>query len=487
MKKIILLLIFFSLLLFHNLLQAQNISFIKKVTNNGYNNYGMSILQGINNHYYLFYWTNNLIDNKARKKIVEFDNYSNKVDSIELDTIFNKYETGALYIEKKGNDFLYYATLVDSSYNLMYIRVFDTNLQIITEKVIDTIAPNEYISKQIVSKNGHHIFLNVITMDSAGFTRGYRIYETDSNFILIRKGITGFRDGIDNSIVEIAADSSYLITTRNVIMKTDYLLSHFDTVDIRWINEHWWTWCNTLKYNDSLYFESAMTGTSLTSNYPGFYIRSKNSEVIDTIAIPMNSTYTDNYITQLWNFMDFRTPDTIYYTSQADSKVFDDPSYSGLMIAKLNIDKTIFWQKYFGFDGNYQNGSITATNDGGCIVQWSFWDWTLYPSNSSQENIVLIKTDKYGNVATGVNENITINDKQILVYPNPASDQINFETGLYKDIDIKIYDINGQMQTESVLKQGQNNIDLRKFANGIYFYKIWDKERFVEDGKFVKE
>jgi hypothetical protein len=467
---------------------SQPVSFIKKLTGNHLENWSDAIVQGQNGHYYLSLLSQSYSPVYNRKIILHCNEWGNKVDSIKVDTLLNMVNDYQGPVFKFKNYFLYYATLRDSLHDYFYIRVFDQNLQTITEKIVDTLLPNQYILYHIENKKGNHIFLSLIKESISVWD--YLLYETDSNFNLINKANTNFKDVFTSSFVEIPADSSYLITTRNWILKTNYNFSYFDTIVDRWqAGENYVGWSKTKKFNDSLYFESDVTVSAIVGSniydYPGFFVRTKNAEKIDTFSFPISSEQND--ITQAIDFFDFTSPDTLFYCSGAFSIDPAFPDNSGIMIAKFNMNQTVYWQKYYGFDGNYWSGSISATQDGGCITLWSFYDWVMNPTNSNTHNLIMIKTDKYGNAPTGIDDNIKASDKQILVYPNPAVSMVHFQTGLYYKLQLQIYNINGQLQNEKVLLQGENSLDVSRYSSGIYFYRIIYKDRFLESGKFVKE
>jgi hypothetical protein len=219
--------------------------------------------------------------------------------------------------------------------------------------------------------------------------------------------------------------------------------------------------------------------------YPGFLVRTKSAGIIDSIIFI--TPFELNKTTPFYNFLDFLTPDTMYYCALADFQSYWDTANSRILLAKVNLNGDIYWQKYFGNDANYCSGSVAATRDGGCLIQWGFWDWVTYPGNPYNENILLIKVDKNGNAPFGIDENDNTSGKQILVYPNPASEFINFETGLYSNLTLQIYMESGQLLYESVLKQGKNTVQLSGFKNGLYFYRILKKDIALENGLFVKE
>jgi hypothetical protein len=478
------------LLIFSFSLSAQPITFIKKVTNNNLDNWSYKIVEGQNGHYYLAKTAFLYGTDYSWSMIMQLDEWGNKIDSIITDTLLNMKNYANASLSKLKNNILYFSTIGDSLHHYFYIRVFDQNLQTVIEKIVDTLPPDQSVAYHIENKKGNHVFLSFI-VDSLNSYWDMLLTETDSNFNLLKKVDLNFKDVYYwTSFVDVPSDSSYLISTRNWIVRIDNNFSHLDTVVNCFLaGENTSFWKRTKKYNDSLYFESNITGadwnSSLYNEYPGFYVRTKNATKIDTFTFQISSEKND--VTQAIDFMDFISPDTLFYCSGAFSKDITSPENSGIMLAKFNMDKTIYWQKFFGFDGNYHFSSVTATQDGGCVLLCQVYDWVLHPTDNNVHNLVLIKTDKYGNAPTGMEESIKVNDKQILVYPNPVVSMMHFQTGLYDKLELKIYNINGQLQIEKKLSQGDNSIDVSRYANGIYFYRIINLDKFLENGKFVKE
>ncbi len=482
MKKYIMLIV---LIIVSKMLFAQTINFINELTNNDLINSCTSVKQGTNSNYYLLYGVLNPGTQTVTNKIIlRLNNNGERIDSINVDILFNFNNYVLTQIEKANNNFIYWTTLSDNVNNYLFVKVFDTALNTIAEKIIDTISVNEFVCWHITTSNNHHVFLTLTKEENAWYR--YLIYETDQAFNLIRKINPDYRDGYYVSITEMTKDSSYLITSKNWIIKSDNSFSYFDTIVNRWQTELIETYNFTKRYSDSSYIESSsciISGWPEQYPYPGFFLRTVNAEILDTIAIPIE--YPDNRLTQLSDFIDYVTPDTLFYCAVADYKDWEFPLNSQFVIAKLNINGEIFWQKFFGGNGNYRNGTLAATSDGGCIIQWNYWDWEKYPADWHSSNIIIFKTDKYGNAPVGIKE-IVADEKQFPIYPNPASDFINFETGLYKNVTLQIFNSTGQFLLEKKLKQGKNTIPLNKFPYGIYFYRLLNKEAFLENGSFIK-
>ncbi len=72
------------------------------------------------------------------------------------------------------------------------------------------------------------------------------------------------------------------------------------------------------------------------------------------------------------------------------------------------------------------------------------------------------------------------NDKMIKVYPNPANDILNVEVDniRFMSYSLSLFDMNGkQIFTKTFFNSGQRQeIDVKNFANGIYYVKIYNNK-----------
>src|SRR5690606_22390576 len=80
-------------------------------------------------------------------------------------------------------------------------------------------------------------------------------------------------------------------------------------------------------------------------------------------------------------------------------------------------------------------------------------------------------------VSTGINnESLT----ELVVYPNPASDQFSFAISDQEIYTLAFYDVRSRLQYVTTLS-GQRAIDISQWASGIYFFVLTN-----EDGAPVK-
>ncbi|HVA98518.1 MAG TPA: T9SS type A sorting domain-containing protein [Bacteroidia bacterium] len=88
-------------------------------------------------------------------------------------------------------------------------------------------------------------------------------------------------------------------------------------------------------------------------------------------------------------------------------------------------------------------------------------------------------------VPTSVN-NYTAISNNVLVYPNPAKDEINFTVAGSTPSSVVIYDITGRtMITQSLTNSSTNTINTSSLKDGFYIYKLLDKNAVpFSEGKF---
>ena len=84
----------------------------------------------------------------------------------------------------------------------------------------------------------------------------------------------------------------------------------------------------------------------------------------------------------------------------------------------------------------------------------------------------------------GVGVNEIKKENEILVYPNPTSNQITIR-GLYGKNDVAIYNLLGEKVFQSSIQQINNSaINLSSYPDGIYFLSVKNKEKIFSE-KFI--
>lgn len=160
------------------------------------------------------------------------------------------------------------------------------------------------------------------------------------------------------------------------------------------------------------------------------------------------------------------------------------PQQEWIQINKTDQDGNLLWQRFYKGEVSYFVTGVVATSDGGALILSQKYDW--FDSSVDNLDLHILKVDSTG-WYEGMPVNINDPDapKQILVYPNPVYDHVTFELGMYRDLDLKVYNQKGQVVFERKLAHSQT-IKLAALPSGIYFYVIESNEGFTERGKLLK-
>jgi hypothetical protein len=189
--------------------------------------------------------------------------------------------------------------------------------------------------------------------------------------------------------------------------------------------------------------------------------------------------------------MDFITRDSIFlgftknWDLDHDLHFKKQDHWYGLYNVKE--DGTVNWQRYYGGDANYFLTKVLATRDGGALIIGERWDYRNNPVK--EKDLYIIKVDREGNfepkAGLGVKDNFF--SRQVLIYPNPAQDILNIQTGLLNDLSLQIYDMQGKMLIDKKLNYSSEQIDISQFKQGLYFYFLSNSKGFKESGKILKQ
>ena len=78
---------------------------------------------------------------------------------------------------------------------------------------------------------------------------------------------------------------------------------------------------------------------------------------------------------------------------------------------------------------------------------------------------------------------------EIIVYPNPATDQLNLKVENYETDNLcyRLFNINGILLIDRKIEGPETDIIVRHFTAGTYFLKVIDKQREIKTFKIIKK
>ncbi len=100
-------------------------------------------------------------------------------------------------------------------------------------------------------------------------------------------------------------------------------------------------------------------------------------------------------------------------------------------------------------------------------------------------SVITIDNLAFVQTTTGLNEK-SVGELALNVYPNPASNNINFSTTDDAAVTATIIDITGKIIQTSTFENGKLNLNVTNFNSGLYLYKVYDKNNQVlKAGRFT--
>lgn len=186
------------------------------------------------------------------------------------------------------------------------------------------------------------------------------------------------------------------------------------------------------------------------------------------------------------NTIDYIDSNTIWFaltTYETPGIFVEIPNY--IDVVKMNSAGEIFGETHFGGDAYYAAHSLQATPDGGALIMCERYDWTI---QDHERDIYIYKIDSNGNLVNTATDIEPVDEqKNFLVYPNPAQDVLHFQSAMYEQASVEIFDLNGKKIQERDKNSFETTLDISNLAPGMYLYKISAEHALIKTGKFVKE
>jgi len=155
---------------------------------------------------------------------------------------------------------------------------------------------------------------------------------------------------------------------------------------------------------------------------------------------------------------------------------------SWFYLIKLNSSLDIEWQKWYGGDTYYNLYSIYATQDGGCVMAGTRYD---YLSQYYERDIYIVKVDSEGLITW--TQEIPIKQESVLIYPNPGHNKLKIKSST-DDLIFELFNSNGMNLITKELIQFETVINTSFLKPGIFVYNLKNKEgQIVETGKWIKK
>ncbi len=426
----------------------------------------------------------------------DFDNRSGNLIKISNTGIllnsYSKSEPNSIYdlkeLVKLGNDTFIAIGVYnhDSIFNLRFCK-FDMGLNLLFEQNIPTSYP--IISDRMnatLNYNGNIII--GATYEIAELETSVCMFElTENGELLNQKYYTPSSPGIKlfYDLFEIPNTSNYKIFTTNFYQKSIGKIYTIDSAfNILYSTPFNWYLSDNHSVkllNEDSYLLGLVRYLSKNDVCCGLVKHSMDEVVLDSILICDEQIF--NYTAWIKS-VDLINSTNIYFGSTHDMDIinpFFSTSPSWFMLNKLDGNLEPIWQKYFGGDAYYNLWTLHATQDGGCVMAGSRYD---YQTQNQERDVYVLKVNEDGLITWA--HNIPEVTKEILIYPNPGDDKIYIKT-LEDNLTIELFDSNGQKKIWEKITNQDITLNTSELISGVYIYRILnDSKIIIETGKWIK-
>ena len=159
-----------------------------------------------------------------------------------------------------------------------------------------------------------------------------------------------------------------------------------------------------------------------------------------------------------------------------------------LYVFKVDPAGNFEWQGQYSSIHSIMQAAGIATSDGGVLIMGTRMRWET-PANLGLNHCVA-KTDCKGNLSWDNTSCLLPSDEEMLVFPNPVSDQLIIQLpGLSPDaeIEFRIYNATGQIVAYKKISDTQIiTSELGNLSHGVYFFSIASNDNHNYKGKFIK-
>lgn len=373
--------------------------------------------------------------------------------------------------------------------NLWYLRL-DIELNILDDKRL--FSGNYFLSGfyQTMNHNGNILFVAAYIPDNE--FPDICMYEVTVGGEIVRFQFfdSGDQPNLPHSLLEDMSDSTYIAFTLNNIVSqrvgmtyVHHVDSNFNVISIDtgvgWLIDNQ---VSTMWINDSIYL---LAGRQWLGGFDetdfGILKVTSNDSILSSNYFGKPDTLE---AAGLYKNLDYISANNIFFggaTNVIDYPFQWEPSWIVLSIIDTGLN--VINQKYYGGDAYYLVNAVLATQDSGCIMACTKFD---YMAGADAWDVYILKVNKDG-LLVNTSEHQIINDQVCYVYPNPGCDHLNINSS--KDgLSIQLFDLTGKMKFVNDMDKGRNVVPVDGLSPGLYIYNIYDeRQRIIQSGKWIKE
>jgi len=152
------------------------------------------------------------------------------------------------------------------------------------------------------------------------------------------------------------------------------------------------------------------------------------------------------------------------------------------MIKKILLINLLIISSFNLWAQSIQNEIISSTGESttvsGANVSWTIGE-SITETGRNSSNIVTQGFHQSYFIVTSIEENLSIYDFKLALYPNPTTGmiQLYYSLGDEEELEYRFISINGkELDSGNVLRETELQLDLREYESALYFLNIYSKE-----------
>ena len=419
--------------------------------------------------------------------IVKLDEYGNLVDSIVVSSP-NKGMQITRILPYTDQEFVLVTGIYDTIWTLKKFEIvlynMDTDLNLYNKS--NFVFPEAYEFRHLASNkasNGNILVGGAVLIHGSGSNSRPFFYEFNSDF-----------DSIKAKFFEYAGMTSYLKDLSN--------------------SNYWLLNMSRMRYE---LLDSALNILSthkipnvISPNYGVIWDTDTSFYLLGDGILPSSSPHNLGFIRQFhpmdttghiynhwrvsdtvdfpafWGGIDFKNKDSIFIGGTRDmwgSYYNTWPSW--FVILQTDSLLNIRWERFYGGDAYYMMGKLIATNDGGCIVAGTRYDYMN--TTELETDIIVLKLNGDGLITSNKGKP-SIKMREAIVYPNPGDKEIVVRIAIqYKNSVFELFDINGRHILKQYFAGTKGTVNTTFLERGTYIYRITSNDGLYETGQWIKQ